>query len=68
MNHGGGALTVLHDVVLARRYADRFIWMKDGRIVADGPPAETLSASRLAEIYGVRGRVEGDHVEIEGPL
>ena len=68
VNRGGGALAVLHDVVLARRYADRFIWMKDGRIVAGGPPAETLSASRLAEIYAVRGRVEGDRVEIEGPL
>ena len=68
VGHGGGALVVLHDVVLARRYADRFIWMKEGRIVADGSPAATLSASRLGEIYGVRGRVEGDRVEIEGPL
>ena len=68
VGQGGGALVVLHDVVLARRYADRFIWMKDGRIVADGPPDATLSASRLGEIYGVRARVEGDRVEIEGPL
>ena len=68
VRRGGGALVVLHDVVLARRYANRFIWMKDGRIVADGPPAATLSAARLAEIYGVRGRVEGERVEIEGPL
>ena len=65
---GGGALVVLHDVTLARRYSTRLIWMKDGRIVADGPPAETLTAARLAEIYGVRGRVEGARVEIEGPL
>ena len=42
--------------------------MKDGRIVADGSPAATLSAARLGEIYGVRARVEGDRVEIEGPL
>ena len=65
---GGGTLVVLHDVVLARRYSDRIIWMKDGRIVADGPPAATLNAARLAEIYGVRARVDGDSVEIEGPL
>ena len=68
VGQGGGALVVLHDVVLARRYADRFLWMKDGRIVADGPAAATLSAARLEEIYGVRGRVEGARVEIEGPL
>ncbi len=68
VGQGGGALVVLHDVVLARRYADRFIWMKGGRIVADGPPAATLNAARLEEIYGVRGRVDGARVEIEGPL
>ncbi|MCY4563323.1 MAG: ABC transporter ATP-binding protein, partial [Gammaproteobacteria bacterium] len=65
---GGGALVVLHDVMLAARYASRLIWMKDGRIVADGPPARTLNAARLAEIYGVHGRVDGTRVEIEGPL
>ena len=68
VNAGGGALVVLHDVALAARYANRLIWMKNGGIVADGPPAETLSATRLAEIYGVRGRVDGVKVELEGPL
>ena len=65
---GGGALVVLHDVALAARYANRLIWMKDGGIIADGPPGETLTAQRLAEIYGVRGHVDGTRVELEGPL
>ncbi len=65
---GGGALVVLHDVALAARYADRLIWLKSGRIVADGSPADTLSVQRLAEIYGVKARVEGLRVEIEGAL
>ena len=65
---GGGALVVLHDVALASRYASRLIWMKGGRIVADGPPAATLTAARLADIYGVRGRIDGNRVEIEGPI
>ena len=65
---GGGALVVLHDIMLAARYANRLIWMKNGRIVADGPPAGTLTATRLAEIYGVRSRVDGTKVELEGPL
>ena len=65
---GGGALVVLHDVALAARFADRLLWMLGGRIVADGTPAETLSAERLAEVYGVRAGVEGLRVQIEGAL
>ena len=68
VDRDGGALVVLHDIVLARRYADRLLWMKDGRIVADGPPSETLDAARLEQIYGVRGRVDGGRVDILGPL
>ena len=66
VERGGGALVVLHDIPLAARYATRLIWMKAGRIVADGPPAETLTAARLADIYGVRAVVEGNRVDIEG--
>lgn len=65
---GAGALVVLHDVSLAARFADRLIWMKDGRIVADGPCSTTLNASRLGEIYGVRGHVSGNRVDLDGPL
>ena len=42
------------------------IWMKEGRIVADGPVAETLTAERLKDIYGVTARIEGAHVHIDG--
>lgn len=63
---GGGALVVLHDITLAARYASRMIWMKEGRIVADGTPEVTLTAARMAEIYGVQARVDGRRVEIEG--
>ncbi len=65
---GGGALVVLHDLAIAARFASRLIWMRSGRIVADGPPATTLTSSRIAETYGVRARVDGSRVEIEGPL
>ncbi len=65
---GGGALVVLHDIALAARYATRMVWMKESRIVADGPPEQTLTSDRLAEIYGVRARVDGRTVDIEGTL
>lgn len=63
---GGGALVVLHDISLAARYATRMIWMKDSRIVADGPVEDTLTAERMAEVFGVRAKVDGRAVEIEG--
>ncbi|MEM6649028.1 MAG: ABC transporter ATP-binding protein [Pseudomonadota bacterium] len=68
MAKGGGALVVLHDIELAARYASRLIWMKDGRIVADGPPGETLNAERLEDIYGVRADVDGTRVDMSGAL
>lgn len=63
-----GALIVLHDISLAARNADRLIWMKAGKIIADGPPSTTLSAERLAEVYGVRARIDGTDVIIDGVL
>ncbi|MEO0366785.1 MAG: ABC transporter ATP-binding protein, partial [Pseudomonadota bacterium] len=65
---GGGALVVLHDITLAARFADRLLWMQDGRVVAEGTPADTLSVERLAEVYGVRASVDGDKVDIQGAL
>lgn len=68
VNKGGGALVVLHDVELAARYASRLLWMKDGRVIADGTPEATLSAERLETVYGVRAKVDGLRIEMEGPL
>ncbi len=56
----GGALiiAVLHDLTLAARYCDRLLLIDDGRIVADGAPAEVLSAERLRAVYGIEAKVE----------
>ena len=64
--NGGGALVVLHDIQLAARYASRLIWMKDGQIRADGPPSETLTEARLAQIYGVQAKVDGRTITLNG--
>ena len=67
---GRGVLVVMHDAALAARTADRLIWMAGGRLVADGPPASTLTAERLAGVYGIRAsvrRIAGDWlVTVEG--
>ena len=68
---GRGVLTVMPDLPLAARYADRLIWMKDGRIVADGSVRETLTPERLGDVFGIEAEVssEGSHVvlNVDGP-
>ncbi len=34
--------------------------MKEGRIVAEGSPVETLNSKIMEDVYGVRARVEKD--------
>lgn len=68
VRQGAGALVVLHDLQLAARYATRLIWMKNGRIVADGSVDDTLSSARLEEVYGVRAEIDGRRVLLQGPV
>ncbi len=61
---GGGALVVLHEVALAARIANRLVFMRDGRIVSDGP-ASTVSPQLLADVYGVGAHVATDERGID---
>jgi phosphonate transport system ATP-binding protein len=47
----------IHNVGLARRFADRIIGMSKGEIVFDGPPC-ALEDSHLLQIYGGEGWLE----------
>jgi phosphonate transport system ATP-binding protein len=47
-------LVNIHDVDLARRFADRVVGMTGGRVVFDGPP-EQLTDDHLKLIYGGEG-------------
>lgn len=64
---GGGAMAVLHDLDLAQRYADDLLWMKEGRIVARGSVADTMTPERVAEVYGVRAVAAAGGVVVTGP-
>jgi iron complex transport system ATP-binding protein len=55
---GRTVLIVLHDINYAAVYADRIVAMKDGRIIADGPPGEVLTADRLEAMFGYRMQVQ----------
>lgn len=48
-----GVLVVLHDLGLAARFCDRLIVMQEGRIVAEGKPADILTDQLLADVYGI---------------
>jgi iron complex transport system ATP-binding protein len=50
---GVGAIVVLHDINLAAAYCDRVALLDRGRLVASGPTGQTLTADRLAAIYGI---------------
>ena len=67
---GAGVIVTLHDLSAAARVADRLIVLSQGRILADGPPGEALTADVLAQAYGVRARVTagegGPQVEVVG--
>lgn len=68
---GGASLIVVHDVTMAARFATRIIALADGRVLADGAPAEVVTPSVLAKLYGVRATVgalgANLGVTVEGP-
>ena len=47
------AIVVTHDLGLAARYADVVMVMQEGRLVAQGAPAEALSDEILANVFRV---------------
>lgn len=50
-------VAAMHDLTLAGQYADRMVMLQAGRVVAEGTPAEVLTAQRIAEVYQARVQV-----------
>jgi iron complex transport system ATP-binding protein len=50
---GTTVIAVLHDLGLAAHFFPRVVVIDRGRIVADGPPAVSLTAERIREVFGV---------------
>lgn len=54
---GGGVLAVLHDINLAVMAADEIVAMKEGRVIAAGPPAQIVTDQLMQDLYGVTASV-----------
>ena len=50
-------LAVLHDIQLACRYSDYLYLMKEGKILYQGTPKETITPESLQTVYGVQSQV-----------
>jgi iron complex transport system ATP-binding protein len=47
-------LVTLHNLDMAVKYADVLIFLKDGRVVASGPPEEVLTEDLLGKVYDIK--------------
>ncbi|GHI46482.1 ABC transporter ATP-binding protein [Streptomyces albidoflavus] len=59
---GRTVVLVLHDLNQAARYADHLIAFREGRVVAEGTPAEVVTAGLVWEIFGLECVVVPDPV------
>ncbi|MFI5722234.1 ABC transporter ATP-binding protein [Streptomyces cyaneofuscatus] len=59
---GRTIVMVLHDLNQACRYADHVIAMKKGSIVAEGAPADVITAATVEDVFGLRCQVTTDPV------
>ncbi|MFK0240191.1 ABC transporter ATP-binding protein [Microbacterium sp. NPDC090281] len=64
---GHTLVAVLHDLNHAARYASHLIAMKDGQVVAEGPPEEVVTEKIVAEVFGIDSVVIADPIT-GGPL
>ena len=53
---------MLHDIAQAARYGDRLVVMHEGRIVAEGKPADVVTPELIRNVYGLDCEVYADPV------
>lgn len=58
--HGTTIVMVLHDINLSARYADHIFAMHEGKLVAEGSPAEVITSTMVKDIFGLNCTVIPD--------
>lgn len=61
---GRGVLVVLHDLNQAAAFADQLLVLGRGRVLAQGPPAQVLTADTIAEAFEVDAQVSATDGEL----
>ncbi|MFI0355264.1 ABC transporter ATP-binding protein [Actinomadura sp. 9N407] len=50
-DEGRTIITVLHDINQACRFADHLVAMRDGAVIAEGPPGDIVDAALIKEVF-----------------
>ena len=58
VERGLTVIAAMHDLNLASLYFDRLVLLKEGRISADGTPAQVLTEDRIREVFAASVKVE----------
>jgi iron complex transport system ATP-binding protein len=61
-DEGRTIVLVLHDLNMAARYAHHLVAMRDGRVVAQGPPGDVVTPELVAEVFDLECRVVADPI------
>ncbi|MGV8851629.1 MAG: ABC transporter ATP-binding protein [Rhodoglobus sp.] len=59
---GTTIVMVLHELNLAARYAEHMVLMGEGKILAEGAPADVVTAERMREAFGLEAQIIADPV------
>lgn len=58
LSRGAVVFAALHDLNLAAQFCDRLVLIREGRVLADGPPGEVLALREIGDTYRVRTSLE----------
>ncbi len=59
---GTTIVMVLHDINLSARYADHIFALQEGKLVAEGNPAEVITDTLIKDIFGLNSTVIEDPI------
>ncbi|MDX7985753.1 ABC transporter ATP-binding protein [Xenorhabdus sp. 12] len=51
-------VVVVHDINIALRHGDHVLMLKNGELISEGLPEQVITADSLAQVYGIKGRIE----------